>query len=259
VKKIRKEVSALLELGILFLPGIPALIWLWPDIHDENIRYILQSIAYMYVLAGVLVIGLRRWSWYQLGMNRRGIILSLGCGSIAIAERIIVHLTLAVPLNFVPFQVWRFAWDVIFYFCFVGFVEELLFRGLLFRSLEDGFGAVAAVLGSSVAFALWHIGWAGPFLIGHFLIGIFFGLIRLRAGSIAGLIFIHGLDDLIAVETAKPITLDVVQQALHFQVADPKYAVIGDLLLLGVMVYLVFVHPRIQRGTRDPKSEGLPK
>ena len=71
--------SALLELGILFLPGIPAYLWIWPNLQGSQID-IFQVIVYFYVLAGTLFIGLRRWNWSQLGLNRQGIGLTLACG-----------------------------------------------------------------------------------------------------------------------------------------------------------------------------------
>jgi membrane protease YdiL (CAAX protease family) len=259
MKRFGKETSALIELGILFIPSVPALLWLWPNVRDADLLFVLQIAAYVYVLAGVLLIGLRRWSWSQLGVNRRGIVLSLACGSVLIAEQVLARLTLGVPFGLAPFQLPRFARDAVFYFGFVGFTEELLFRGLLFRALQDRFGAALAVFGSSAAFALWHIGWAGPLMIGHFLAGLLFGLIRLRAGGIAGLVFIHGLDDFLAEEAAAPITTDMLRRALNFQVADRLPAYVGDLLLLGVVIYLLFVHPRIHRSARDSRTGGPPK
>ena len=60
-------------------------------------------------------------------------------------------------------------------------VEELLFRGLGFALLQR-WGAIAAVLGTAVAFAFWHgLVQAWPAL---FIFGLGIAILRLRTGSI---------------------------------------------------------------------------
>jgi hypothetical protein len=66
------SLSVLLEIGILFLPAIPAYIWIWPNLSTMQ-NDIFQVIVYIYVLVGALFIGLRRWNWNQLGLNYKGI------------------------------------------------------------------------------------------------------------------------------------------------------------------------------------------
>jgi membrane protease YdiL (CAAX protease family) len=254
MNRLGRERSSIIELGILFIPSIPALLWLWPNIHDENLRCIIQSAAYLYVLVGVGVIGLRRWSWDKLGINLRGLSLSLLCGAVLIVLRVVAQSAFRLPMEFLPFQLWPFLANVVFYFCLVGFVEELLFRGLLFRALEDWRGPLSAVIGSSIAFAVWHIGWAGPLIIGHFIIGLMFGLIRYRSGSIIGLIIIHGLDDLLAVETADPITPAQILHVFSNREIVASYILLGDILFFAVFIFLIFIYPRL-RAKRENTSK----
>ncbi len=77
-KPIRRhtELSALIEIGIMFLPAIPAYLWVWPNL-SAAIYWPFQIIVYLYILAGTLFIGLRRWSWSQLGVNKKGIGIAL--------------------------------------------------------------------------------------------------------------------------------------------------------------------------------------
>ena len=243
----RREISALLELGILFLPSIPAYIWLWPNLQGDTLTPIVQSLVYVYVLGGVICIGRRRWSWGQLGLNRSGIGLSLVCGVIFIAERGLAQLALGLPLDMHPFNLRRVFGEVVFYFVLVGLVEELLFRGLMFRVLVDWRSPSWAIIGSSLGFAVWHIGWAGPLIVAHFLIGMVFGLIRWRAGGIVGLILVHGLFDLVAVETQTPVSFETIDQLLHLRIANPQAVLVGDVLLFGLTLYLWKIHPRVQR------------
>ncbi len=86
-EKIPRGLSALLEVGVMFLPAIPAYLWMWPSLEGQA-NDIAQSIAYVYVLAGTLFISLRRWSWYQLGINRNGLWLSLTCGLLILIGRL---------------------------------------------------------------------------------------------------------------------------------------------------------------------------
>jgi membrane protease YdiL (CAAX protease family) len=176
--------------------------------------------------------------------------LSLLCGGIFIAERCLAQLALGLPLDLRPFGLWRIVGEVVFYFGLVGIVEELLFRGLMYRVLKDWHGPALAIFGSSLGFALWHIGWAGPFIVAHFLIGLVFALIRWRAGGIVGLIVVHGLFDLLAVETQTPVTIETVEQLRHMAIANPAAVIVGDVLLLALVLYLWKVHPRLSRAGR---------
>jgi hypothetical protein len=80
-QQLPRGVHALIEVGTLFLPGILAC--LWPNVDNTNWFMPVQVVAYLYFLAGCLVIG-RRWTWDQLGLNRRGLDLSLISGAVLI-------------------------------------------------------------------------------------------------------------------------------------------------------------------------------
>jgi hypothetical protein len=88
--------SALLEIGLLFLPAIPAYLWVWPNLKGAQMDAF-QVVVYLYVLAGTLIIGLRRWNWGQLGMNTRGIRLTLACGLAILAARLMIILSIPLP------------------------------------------------------------------------------------------------------------------------------------------------------------------
>jgi hypothetical protein len=48
--------------------------------------------------------------------------------------------------------------DVLFYLLLVGVTEELVFRGLMYRALEEWRGTRWAIWGTTIAFGLWHVG-----------------------------------------------------------------------------------------------------
>ncbi len=251
MSRLRPEISALAELGLLFSPAIPAYIWLWPNVSGTDLFYAVQAAVYIYVLGGVLFIGLRRWAWDQLGLNWRGMGLSLVCGAVLLAERLLAQRALGLPLGLRPIALWRIVGEVAFYFGLVGLVEELLFRGLIFRALENWRGPDLAILGSSLGFALWHVGWMGLLVIAPFLLGLLFGLIRWRAGGIVGLIAVHGLFDIVGVETATPVPFETIGQLLQIRIADPLAVVVGDALFLGMILFLWKIQPRLVPGRRD--------
>ncbi len=91
--------------------------------------------------------------------------------------------------------------------------EELTFRGVLFALWQRAAGLRGAVLGTAVVFALWHVvitfgtvadsevveqpalialGYIGS-LLGLFIGGLFFAVLRWRTGSVAGPFFFHWL------------------------------------------------------------------
>ena len=75
--RIPPSQTALAEVALLFLPALPAYLWLWPNVEGKAWLMPVQVVVYVYFLAGCLLIGLRRWNLDQLGLNRKGLELSL--------------------------------------------------------------------------------------------------------------------------------------------------------------------------------------
>ena len=144
-QRLPRGVQALIEVGILFLPGIPAYLWLWPNVEHTGWFMPVQAAVYLYFLAGGLVIGRRRWTWDQLGLNRRGLGLSLISGAVLIAGRILITLSVTWPGDPPALTIGRLLGDIVFYFVFVGFSEELLFRGVVYRAFDEWRGVRWAI------------------------------------------------------------------------------------------------------------------
>ncbi len=239
----RVALTALIEIAVMFLPGIPAYLWVWHSVSGTTAD-IWQVVVYLYFLVGCLLIGLRRWTCNQLGLNRRGIALSLICGSSLIAILILGRLALNLPFDFQPLTVERFVFDLVYFFVIVGFIEELLFRGVLYRALDDLRGTRLAIWGTAMAFGIYHVGGQG--IIGGFgtaLIGLLFALIRWRAGGFVGLIVVHGLYDIIAIEGWG--NLEPAQLLDRLQTINRPLALVCDIILLGVFLYLWKIHPML--------------
>lgn len=106
----------------MFLPAVPAYLWLWPNIKGTS-NLIAQIITYIYVLVWTLYIGRRRWDWSQLGLNCRGLRLSLACGFLMLTMRLLIILAinwLIVPLTLTPMRLFG---ELLFYFGLVGLCE----------------------------------------------------------------------------------------------------------------------------------------
>lgn len=75
-------------------------------------------------------------------------------------------------------------------------LEEILFRGLIFESCRERFGGGAAVLISALLFGLVH---GVPVqIINAFVVGLIFGYIYLRTGSLLSVILLHVFNNGIA-------------------------------------------------------------
>jgi membrane protease YdiL (CAAX protease family) len=75
-----------------------------------------------------------------------------------------------------------------------GFVEELVFRGVFQNNAVKAFGPKIGVLMVSIVFAALHIGWLQLLdVVFVFAVGLFFGVLALKTGSIAGVSLAHGL------------------------------------------------------------------
>jgi membrane protease YdiL (CAAX protease family) len=241
--KFHPGFSALLEVVVMFLPAIPAYIWLWPNVEGTS-AWVAESLANLYAIAGSLVIGLRRWDLSQLGVNRRGFRLSLLCGLAIIAGRSLIVLSVdwgSSPPHFSPL---RLLGEFLFDFVLVGVGQELLFRGLIYRAFEDWRGVGWAIWGSSIGFGLWHFGGGPLMVIATACYGLIFALIRWRAGSILGLILVHGLMDFAGV-LMLPST-DVIGLGRP-EIPHPAGMYIGLALIIAVPIYLWKFHPWVNR------------
>ncbi len=77
------------------------------------------------------------------------------------------------------------------------FTEEILFRGLVQRNFELGFKGIWGIIVTGVIFGLFHF---NPFsLVPLAILGIFFGYVVYRSGSIVNAILGHFLNNALAI------------------------------------------------------------
>jgi membrane protease YdiL (CAAX protease family) len=234
VKRFPPSQAALAEIVVLFLPSIPAYLWMWPAVEGTRWLPPFQIVVYLYFLAGTLFIGLRRWKLDELGLKWQGVWLTLLCGLALAVGRMLVLLSINLPLHLPAFNL-NLIGDIFYYFALVGLIEELLFRGLIYRAVEDWRGTRWAFWVTAVAFGLYHIGGGPGGVLGGLIFGMIYGAIRQRTGSILGLIIIHGLDDLASVEIAPTLNN---RDLFQVTILHPGLTILGYLFIIAVAIYL---------------------
>jgi membrane protease YdiL (CAAX protease family) len=239
-----RSITALLEICLLFLPAIPAYIWVWPNI-TGNGKLLAHILTYGYVILGSFLIGLRRWKPADLGINLNGIRISLLSGMAIVIGRTFVILSVDWGAPPPSFNLSRLLGEGLYYFLLVGFGEEILFRGLLYRTLEDWRGVRWAIWGSSIGFVLWHLVGQGP-LVGSamLLYGLIFALMRWRSGGILGLVLIHGLIDFLTVILMPDINITYLARP---DVTHLLGLLIGLALIAFTPLYLWKIHPLVSQ------------
>ena len=237
--KLPAGLSALLEVVVMFLPAIPAYLWLWPNVQGAG-AWIANSLSDLYAIAGSLVIGLRRWSLDALGVNRKGLWLGLACGLAIVTGRSLVILSVDWGLPVPQLSPLRLVGEFVFYFALVGIGQELLFRGLIYRAFEDWRGTRWAIWGSSICFGFWHLGGGPLIILTTALYGLIFALLRWRTGGILGAILAHGLMDFAA--TLLFPNTDVLSLGRP-DIPHPVWMILGLVLIIAPPIYLWLFKP----------------
>ncbi len=157
----------------------------------------LTLIGLIYALAryehGLSFLEEMRWSHdYKV---RNGTLLTLGMG-LAFSVMIVssVFPPTSPPIEQLLSTREAIAIFAIFGIVFAPFLEELLFRGFLFRVLEQTAGVSVAIRVTAVLFALLHVpqlwgSWAGMLLI--FAVGFILSTLRARTGSLIPTVIVH--------------------------------------------------------------------
>lgn len=242
--------TGLLEVAFFFLPSIPMFLWVWPHLTGAA-DWVAESVVELYAIAVSLWVGLRRWNLDQLGVNRRGFWFSLAAGLVLVAGRSLVILSVDWKLPAPQMNAVQILGMLLFDFALVGIGQELLFRGLIYHALAEWRGTTWAILGSSLAFGLWHLFGQGPLLAAATAFyGLVFALMRWKAGGILGLILVHGLIDFGAA-----LMMPEIDAASIGQLGIPNLALmtIGLGLIVVVALYLLGLY-MFSRSNPRPRS-----
>ena len=234
-------INTLIQVGIMFLPAVPAYLWVWPNLQGST-QGTFQVLVYFYILAGTILIGLQFYNWDQLGVNRSGIGLGLVYGALLIAGRSLVVLSVDWKASLPAFNILT-ALGNLAYCLLIGITEELLFRGLVYRALLEMRSTRWAIWVSSIGFVLWHIFGQGP-LVGAamLLYGLIFALMRWRAGGITALIITHALVDFFAFQMLPDINVVDLGRP---EVPHPFLLLAGLGLIAATPLFLWLGHDKV--------------
>lgn len=105
------------------------------------------------------------------------------------------------------FSITYFLQTTLYMLIFVGFVEELLFRGMLMASLEKHVSQKPALILQSAIFAVLHVTWRLITEIAFvFIAGIIFGLLLKKSGSLIPPAIAHGIGNIVLLSVFPFIT-----------------------------------------------------
>ena len=238
-KNYSRSTSTLAWLALLFLPALPAYLWVWPNLYGQA-EVAFQVLVYVYFIIAGLLIGLRFWTPAELGFTWRGFFPAAACGTI-----VVIGVTLGlVATNLLlfphPFNLPRLMWQIFFYFALVAVGEELIFRGDLYAALDERWGGRMAITGSTLAFGFYHlsgVGWAG--VLSGLIFGWLFSFMRRRTGSLMAAIYTHGLLDAVVVELRPSDTIDMAAITID----QPLLLIMGYALIIAAVFLLWKLYP----------------
>lgn len=154
--------------------------------------YIIAGIPML--LAAIIVIKIQALGLKELGITLKRPSLQLLIMLTGIPFGILEYLILKpspIAVDLTALQLVFLAIALIFA---TGFIEELVFRGVFQNSAIKLFGAKTGLIVVSAVFAVLHIGWLNVLdIILVFFIGLFFGVLMFKTGSLAGVSLSHGL------------------------------------------------------------------
>jgi membrane protease YdiL (CAAX protease family) len=243
IPSLPRSQTTLAWLALLFFPALPAYLWIWPRLSGQA-ELVFQVFVYLYLLAGGLAIGLRWWSRPELGWTRCNFWPGMFAGGLYILSVTLGLIALNLAAINGTHSLPALAWELFFYIALVGLTEEWIFRGLLYAALDEWRGAAAAILGSTLAFGLYHLGsqgWMGVF--STMIFGLFAALVRWRTGSILSLIVVHGLYDVIVTNL---LPGGLAPNLGQIQVEQRLLILLADALFFAAFFYIWRYRPRVR-------------
>jgi membrane protease YdiL (CAAX protease family) len=199
---ISKSLYARLVLSLSLIPIIRIVSLSLPL---TGVSHIWQfPIIYLPLLAAAIVlIRLLDLKPKEIGINFGFVPVQLMIGLVGIGLGIVEYLIL-IPESLIAELTWQTAWlPALVLLISTGFVEELIFRGILQKTAIEVFGNWGIVY-ISYLFAILHIGWIGtgnPIslldVVFVFIVALFFGWIVKKTGSLLGVTLAHGITNIV--------------------------------------------------------------
>ncbi len=144
-------------------------------------------------IAGFLVIRAAGYTLARVGLTARRVLPQLVVGLSGLGIGYLEFLILR-PSPLIESFTWdQFLFSALSLFVFTGFLEEFLFRGILQRAYVDSLGAMGIAC-VAFLFAVLHLGYHSALHFAFvFGVGLYFGAVAMRSGSILGVTLAHGV------------------------------------------------------------------
>jgi len=162
------------------------------------------SPVYWYLAISIPLFAATAFVVQLTGLKSRDIGLAVGNLPVQILVALIgvplglIEYTILKPAPLVVEMTWQQIWlpALILLIC-TGFLEELIFRGVIFRAVVETFGRSFAVLHTSFIFAALHIIHRSPVdLVFVFTVALFFSVVVNFSRSLLGVSLAHGLTNI---------------------------------------------------------------
>lgn len=186
---------------------------------DQGLQFntrslLLLSSAFFIMSVGLVYFGFTRWVGIDLGQwwrfDRTRLLGDGGWGLLGYIGGLILTLGIIIPvaqLGLIPDSVMNnqaalpslggWLLSLFFGFAIAGFQEETIFRGFLQGVLTERFGRWPGNIFQAALFSLAHVGyfpWAAwPLFIVAFALGLVYGWLRLKRGTLVAPWLAHGL------------------------------------------------------------------
>jgi len=147
--------------------------------------------------ATFLVMRLLSMSWDYVGVNLRNLPLQVPIAFLGFALGYIEYLILKPAPLIDELTLAKFWWPALIIAISTGFLEELLFRGVLQRTSVEVLGRARGVIYVAVFFGVLHIGYKSLIdVIFVTAVGLIFGWLVLKTRSIIGVTLAHGITNI---------------------------------------------------------------
>lgn len=216
------------------LPAFPFVYW-----------YVITSLPLF--AAAFVVMRLLGMAWRDLGLSGRGLPLQLLIGATGFVLGYLEYLILR-PQPLAAAFTWSHVWlPALILLVSTGFIEELIFRRVMQRPAVEMLGRWRGLIYVSTLFAVLHIGYQSlTDVLFVFAVGLFFGWVVLRTGSLVGVTIAHGLTNIVLF-LIMPFVADLALASTASAVNLLEENAVWLLLLLGgfaVMLLLLLPFPR---------------
>ncbi len=184
-----------LLLGLSFAPLIRLLSLSLPLARFPLVYWYFITSVPLFV-AVFLAMRLMGFSFRAVGMNRRSLSLQLMVSFSGLAFGYLEYQILR-PLPLAKAFTWRQLWlPALVLMVSTGFMEELVFRGLLQRATGELLGPLSVPYVSAL-FAILHVGYRSVLdVVFVFVVALFFGYVAEKTQSIVGVSLSHGLTNI---------------------------------------------------------------